>query len=359
MTLQEGEIRINDAKELANVVIQDFRANKKEASYDDLERLLGGKKLDDSVLKDKEAILKRLGVTVTVSRKARTYMVPDNADQSIERLIGMARNVWEKLSNSQGIIARLPELAENDWVEVKYFLSLLELGNGIQRSGDFASPKAAEEEVEKVVQELTHESSKVDKETQAVEQKKKNLERENYELFKDFLQNWIRDEYNSQETIDFEVIISGNQRGDSEWSTPDVTGVVVLRGSNIGIPIIRVFTIEVKFGLSLQAIAEAAAHRRFSHYSYVGVYPQHAWDENMAAELKAELASAGIGLICPVTAKSATLYEFLRPQFHHPDEEVLDDFLGYFHSEREQGHSLGSRVRDWCRRAQGQILAGE
>ncbi|MCK6590289.1 MAG: hypothetical protein L6Q76_22210, partial [Polyangiaceae bacterium] len=119
--------------------------------------------------------------------------------------------------------------------------------------------------------------------------------------------------------LEYETIVTGEkQRGDGEWSTPDVVGYWVGASKANVLPILRVATVEVKQELSRLGIAQARAHRRFAHHSYIAV-PQ-AWPELMTNPLVLECRESGLGLICTKQTGSNTFYVHLDAPFQRPDE---------------------------------------
>ncbi len=117
-------------------------------------------------------------------------------------------------------------------------------------------------------------------------------------------------------------------------------------------PIVRVATVEVKLELSRFAIAEACAHKRFAHYAYLAVPPAPA---DMDPVLVAELAGAGLGLICPRQRGSLTFHVYLEAQLNRPDEEDVEQLLQRFVT--SDGRTMSKATRDRIRRAVAALLA--
>lgn len=150
----------------------------------------------------------------------------------------------------------------------------------------------------------------------------------------------------------FEATVTGvRQRGQGEWSTPDVVGYYVRPTAALIVPIVRVGTVEVKHRLSRAAIAEAAAQRRFAHYSYVAAAEVFA---DISAELREECVRAGIGLMCFRQRNSAGFSVFLEPMMNRPDEEAVEELLASLRA--EDGLTFAEHILTEVRRGMGQQL---
>lgn len=152
----------------------------------------------------------------------------------------------------------------------------------------------------------------------------------------------------------FQPTITGvRQRARGEWSTPDVVGYYVRVSKALAVPIVRIGTVEVKHRLSRSGIAEAVAHRRFAHYSYIAV-PEPLMD--VAPELREECIRSGIGLMCFKQRNSASFQLFIDPAPNRPDEELVDELLSSLSDDDDT--ILADRVGELVRIALGQALFG-
>lgn len=134
---------------------------------------------------------------------------------------------------------------------------------------------------------------------------------------------------NALAALEYKTIITGvKQRGKGEWGTPDVVGYWIGRSRANLVPILRVATVEVKRELSRYGIAEARAHRRFAHHSYLAV-PQP-WSDLMGHPLVLECRDAGLGLICTKQKDSNSFHVHLDAPFYRPDELEVEEFLSQF-----------------------------
>lgn len=139
---------------------------------------------------------------------------------------------------------------------------------------------------------------------------------------------------NALAALEYNTIITGvKQRGKGEWGTPDVVGYWVGSSKANILPVLRVATVEVKRELSRFGIAEARAHRRFAHYSYIAV-PQP-WSDLMNDPLIMECRDAGLGLICTKQKDSNAFHVHLDAPFHRPDELEVEEFLSQFSADDE------------------------
>jgi hypothetical protein len=139
---------------------------------------------------------------------------------------------------------------------------------------------------------------------------------------------------NALAALEYKAIITGvKQRGKGEWGTPDIIGYWVGSSKANILPVLRVATVEVKRELSRFGIAEARAHRRFAHHSYIAV-PQP-WAELMSHPLVLECRDAGLGLICTKQKDSNAFHVHLEAPFHRPDELEVEDFLSQFAADDE------------------------
>ena len=137
---------------------------------------------------------------------------------------------------------------------------------------------------------------------------------------------------NALAALEYRTIVTGvKQRGKGEWGTPDVVGYWVGRSRANILPVLRVATVEVKHELSRHGIAEARAHRRFAHHSFIAV-PQP-WSELMSDPLVLECIDSGLGLICTKQRESNSFHVHLDAPFWRPDELEVEEFLSQFNAD--------------------------
>jgi len=298
-------------------------------------------------------ILRTLGVVdVKVGRggPAKTAL---GALESSQQILNAAREIWKRLENSSERVTKEQLEADAEQVGLKGertyapadLLKQLGLAVGVQRAGGLRNAERAEREavdaVDAVEKRMASPSpSKED------DSKEKEGEASYYELIASLLET-------SEEDCEA-TVVGGEQVGRGEWSTPDVVAVSVMPAPSLVLPVVRIFTVEVKLRLSRVAIAEASAHKRFAHYAYVGV-PQAAVD--MPPWLIAELAASGLGLICPRQRGRLTFYVHLQPQLNRPDEEDVEELLQRFRA-LPNGDTMSNVTRDRVRRALRVLFEG-
>ena len=123
----------------------------------------------------------------------------------------------------------------------------------------------------------------------------------------------------------------GGARPDGKWARPDIT----LLGGKV-LPylpgkFLDVITFEVKWGLALEGLYEALAHRRRANYSYlICVCPESlpSPDVTTVAALTAEATRQGLGVILARQEDDHGLWrELVSPVRYAPDPQELHDFL--------------------------------
>ncbi len=117
------------------------------------------------------------------------------------------------------------------------------------------------------------------------------------------------------------ITLGVRRRFSGEWNTPDVMGHRIAKYSVIGGADIELVTIEVKWDVSKQAIAEANSHQKFSNKSFLFVSQNF---QDIGEKYIRELIEKGIGLIC----KHDKSYKiFIPPRENNPDLRRVDNFL--------------------------------
>ena len=120
----------------------------------------------------------------------------------------------------------------------------------------------------------------------------------------------------------------GGRRPDGKWARPDIT----LLGGKV-LPylpgkFLDVITFEVKWGIPVEGLYEALAHRRRAYM--LCVYPE-SWEEPDAAliaSVTAEATRQGLGIIIARQEDDFVLWEeIVRPERYSPDPQELHDFL--------------------------------
>jgi hypothetical protein len=294
--------------------------------------------LDDHTRRN---LLKHLGVVIGSQGTSRVRLEPTRKETLARTLAGakalvqaLALKVSGELAKEE-VQAALAASGAEDW-RVLRTLKTLEVVAGVRgRSGGIQTPSKTADEFAKAKEEFA-----VEEELPA-DAKAREHEAVYYPLAADALR-----------AEDFEPSVTGvRQRGRGEWSTPDVVGYYVRASSALGIAILRVGTVEVKHRLSRSAIAEATAHRRFAHYSYVGVPEPFA---DLKAELREECVRCGIGLMCFKQNNSVAFQVFIEPVLNRADEELLEELLVSLNS--EDGRPLADHVFTLLRSTSGQSL---
>jgi len=291
------------------------------------ERKLDLTSLDPTIVQALEPIpvitfLGRLGVIELVPGPGLRTVRP-TAKEDSEQLISTAQRIIEDLSKApdqQLSRKQLKEAVEDDVVRetATWLLKVLGLCTGLlgPNGGIQLSSKASEQVAEAKEEVPTKQGGEPDTKYESA------------------LYPFVA---NALEALEYKAIITGvKQRGYGEWGTPDVVGYLVYSSKAHILPILRVLTVEVKRKLSRSGIAEARAHKRFAHRSYIAV-PQP-WPELMSDPLVRECSEAGLGLICTKYKESNTFHVHLEAPFHRPDEREIESFLSQFSS--EDGTSL-------------------
>ncbi len=261
----QGLARIHAARELVKVAIT---APKGEGGSLDLSALASGSVLvpeaTDAILR--KAVLKALGA-ITVGRGAGgPAVLAANPVETARRVAEAAEHLWKKLASTADKLTRANVeeerkaggFAEREYRAGEELLKLLQLAAGVRGAAGGVQPYVEfAKEAEQAQQELAKLETKAAEEA-VVEARHESIY---YEPVADALRRW---------GDDWAVTILGvRQRGIGEWSTPDVIAYAVRPAPVTIQPILRVATVEVKHALTRVGIAEAAAHRRFTHYSYV------------------------------------------------------------------------------------------
>lgn len=341
-TLDEahGLTRIAAAQGLTEVA---FNAPKEDGGVLDLSALSSGNDLvpgaTDAVLR--KAVLKALGV-ITVGRGAGgpALLAPD-AERIGTRSTDAARHLWKKLAASSAKLTRAEveyeriagNFSESEYRSGEELLKLLQLAAGVRGAAGGVQPYA---ELAKEAEQAQQELAKL--ETKAAQEAVEEATHESiyYEPVADALRRWGEE---------WAVAVLGvRQRGIGEWSTPDVIAYAVHPAPVTIQPILRVATVEVKHVLTRVAIAEAAAHRRFAHHSYVAAPVAPA---DIDPSLVTACIEQCVGLICPRQRGSLTFYVLFDPPLHRPDEEEVNFALQQFTDEtgRELSRDIFERLR--------------
>ena len=263
------------------------------------------------------AVLRHLRVIATAQgRGGPARALAEGGEKAV---LQVAQAAWAALAaNGRLSSDELSQLAKRESADadaprhVADLLKELDLAVGIQRAGGLRRSDAAATEVGDAVKAAV-ESKTPEGERQG--------ERAYYEAFGGVVESWEG----------YSVTILGTKQvGRGEWSTPDIVGIQVSEARALIVPTVRIATVEVKLSLTRFAIAEAAAHKRFAHYAYVGV-PEAAVD--IDPSLITELTRAGLGLLCPRQRKSVTFHAYVDAPFCRPDEEEIEFFLEQFSTE--------------------------
>jgi len=322
----QGKARIGAAAALVPLALS---APKDAEGIIDLSALATGADIvpgaTDALLR--RELLKALGVLVVGrgGRGGRPY-VAANAAALAARIVAAAEHLWARLGTSGAKLTRAEVAAHmhagpfttEESVGGERLLKLLQLAAGVTgQSGGLQAYAALAADAEAAQKSLAQ------VETQAVENTQAETSHESvyYEPVADALRGW------DGWTV---AVLGVKQLGVGEWSTPDIMAYSVSPAPATIIPILRVATVEVKHVLTRQGIAEAAAHRRFAHYSYVAapVAP---------VEIDPVLITAcveqGVGLICPRQRSSLSFHVHFDPPLHHPDDEDLNFALAQFRTD--------------------------
>ena len=152
----------------------------------------------------------------------------------------------------------------------------------------------------------------------------------------------------------FHAVILGNkQLAEGKWNTPDVIGMYVKPCGSGGLPVLRLLSVEAKWRLTRDAVAEAASHRRFANYAFLLV-PTAFLD--IDRRLITECMEAGVGIICPGKSGAQKYHIQFRPSLNRPDEEAVDEFLNSFRGDDKK--LLAERAAKEVRKLLGAVFAG-
>lgn len=134
--------------------------------------------------------------------------------------------------------------------------------------------------------------------------------------------------------LGFQALTLGvRRRFSGEWNTPDVIGYKVNPFKWLGGAELEIVTLEVKWEISKQAIAETNSHQNLSHRSYLLVYQ---FFDEIEENHRMELINKGIGLICRNRNKDKDGYEICLPAKRNiPENSDLDNFLDIAMDENE------------------------
>jgi len=91
------------------------------------------------------------------------------------------------------------------------------------------------------------------------------------------------------------IILGVNKKLKGKWNTPDIIGYSIEGLSVIGGAYLETVSIEVKWKMSKDAIAEANSHQKLVNKSYLWVNQEI---EDIDEEYLLEIAEKGLGLIC-------------------------------------------------------------
>jgi hypothetical protein len=288
----------------------------------------------------RKAILRTLGVIEVTSGRGGPARTSASAIEVSTRILGVARALWAQLSQkdklTQADVANVGPTLGDDGSGAVALLKQLGMAVGVRRAGGLRRADSAKAEASAKLRE------EVPPAADDFVSPSKERESTYYEFIATLLDSW--------ETFEA-AIVGGVQIGRGEWSTPDIVAVSVEPAPSLVVPIVRVATVEIKLELSRLAIAEASSHKRFAHFAYVGV-PQAPVD--MDPLLITELASAGLGLICPRQRGSLTFHVYLEPSLNRPDEEDLEQLLQRFRDSDDD--SMSRRTRERVRKCLGLLF---
>lgn len=301
---------------------------------------------DRQLRKDLLAVVGAIDVTRGYGGPAR--LAPNRAGVAAAAL-NLAKRIWETLCGEpDGYLPpdRLLALggrAEDAVNRANLLLKSLRLITGRRKVGGVQLAAAAEEAM--------HQAATREEELGKQVEADKKKEREHESVFYDAAADLLERAYGG---LGVRPVVLGNrQLADGQWNTPDVVGLYVKPAGPGGLPVLRLLSVEVKWRLTRDAIAEAASHKRFVNYSFLFVPSSYS---EIEPELVTECTLAGIGLMCPRQTNSQTYYVQIEPPLHRPDEEWVDWFLGAFRD--EDGVPLARMVATEVRKAVAAVLAG-
>lgn len=300
---------------------------------------------DRQLRKDLLAVVGTIEVTRGYGGPAR--LSSDRADVAPAAL-GVAKKIWEALcATPDGYLSpdalKKVERSDDAIERANLLLKTLRLVTGRRRAGGIQLAVAAEA----AIQEAAKREEDLGRRVEADKEQAREHESVLYDAAADLLER----AYGGQGVRP--IVLGNRQLADGQWNTPDVVGFYVKPAGAGGLPILRVFSVEVKWRLSRDAIAEAASHKRFANYAFIFVPTSYS---DLDVELVTECTQAGVGLMCPRQANSQTFYVQIEPPLHRPDEEWVDWFLSAFKA--DDGLPLGQVVAKEVRRALAAVIAG-
>lgn len=315
-----------------------------------LDGLEGGEEIipgetDRQLRKNLLAVVGAIDVTRGYGGPAR--LAPNRAAVAVATL-NLAKQIWKVLCGEpNGYLSpdRLLALGRSEDAvnRANLLLKNLRLITGRRRAGGVQLAAADE----KAIQQAATREEELGRQVEADKKK----EREHESVFYDAAADLLERAYGG---LGVRPVVLGNrQLADGQWNTPDVVGLYVKPAGPGGLPVLRVMSVEVKWRLTRDAIAEAASHKRFANYSYLFVPVSYS---DVEPELVTECTLAGVGLMCPRQSNSRTYYVQIEPPLHRPDEEWVDWFLETFCD--EDGVPLARMVATEVRRAVAAVLAG-
>ncbi len=277
-----------------------------------------------------DRVLRALGIIIGVKGTSRIRIAEfdvEKKQQELERFEGAIEKIISELDSAengtlsrQQVVAILAgfSLSDESYYHILGIMSLLGLATsaGRSRTGGFQKSHQEQddgelEKAEKIIGEAPPKSKS---------EKENEHEEVLYPAAADFLSQ-----------LNYQAIILGRKRRlAGEWNTPDIAGYRVRTFHLCGVPDIQTVTIEVKWSISKQAIAEATSHQRFAHYSYLLVRQDI---NSISVDLREDLITQGLGLIALINKEYAII---IPPKYTGADLESVDDFLNAVLSEEER-----------------------
>lgn len=288
--------------------------------------------LDDPT--NRRQLLRSLGLVETRRGRGAPTWAPDPGGAA-ERTLDAVDRICRALDGQERVSNHALEgLVPDEEVRSRavMLLKALEMAVGIQRAGGLRRYAATQDEAEALA---SAEAPPPPEQPAPPARTGEGHERAYYDYLADKLglEGW-------------DVTITGvRQRRSGQWSTPDLVGFKVLEAPALLAPIVRIVTVEVKHALDLIAIAEAEAHQRFAHYSYLAV-PQAS--SEISPALITGLTRRGLGLICPRQRSSLSFFTHTEPPLHRPDEATVEELLAdlkYQDSELPMSVAIARQVR--------------
>jgi hypothetical protein len=117
------------------------------------------------------------------------------------------------------------------------------------------------------------------------------------------------------------MILGAKRRLPGEWNTPDIVAYKINHFKVLGGAELEIVTIEVKWSISKQAIAEAISHQKLSHRSFLMVHQEFSEIDKIYLS---DLINAGLGLICKKEGEHKVI---IIPQRNSPEKLDVDNFL--------------------------------